>query len=126
MKSNYLNYKILSLLFFITSILPGQYIFSQQKVTATEQKMKGKEKVVDTAVIERVTGLKGKSNKGEYKITIPQNDLNVEVDGFKIIPPMGLGTWVAFTPLPNGVMLMGDLVLTETDLKPVQSEVIRQ
>ena len=41
-------------------------------------------------------GIKGKSNNGEYKITIPQNDLNVEVDGFKIIPPMGLGTWVDF------------------------------
>src|SRR6476659_1205388 len=71
-------------------------------------------------------GIKGRSNKGEYKITIPQNDLNVEVDGFRIIPPMGLGTWIAFTPAASGAMLMGDLVLTETDLKPVQQEVIRQ
>ena len=83
-------------------------------------------KIVDTATIEKITGLKGKSNSGEYKITIPQNDLNVEVDGFKIIPPMGLGTWIAFTAAKQGVMVMGDLVLTETDLKPVQQEVIRQ
>jgi len=81
---------------------------------------------LDTVIIEKVTGIKGKSSNGEYKITIPQNDLNVEVDGFKIIPPMGLGTWLAFTPAKEGTMIMGDIVLTENDLKPVQQEVIKQ
>ena len=52
--------------------------------------------------------------------------MNVEVDGFKIIPPMGLGTWIAFTPTNEGAMIMGDIILTETDLKPVQQEVIKQ
>src|SRR5215471_16960650 len=81
---------------------------------------------LDTVAIEKVMGVKGKSNKGEYKVTIPQNDLNVEVDGFRIIPAMGLGTWIAFTPTKEGAMIMGDIVLTETDLKPVQQEVIKQ
>jgi hypothetical protein len=81
---------------------------------------------VDSALIEKVTGLKGKGNKGEYKITIPQNDLDVTVDGFKIIPAMGLGTWIAFTPTSNGAMIMGDIIVTEKDLKPVQQEVIKQ
>lgn len=81
---------------------------------------------LDTTSIEKITGVKGKFNKGEYKITIPQNDLNVEVDGFKIIPPMGLGTWIAFTPTKEGAMIMGDIVLTENDVKPVQQEVIKQ
>lgn len=83
-------------------------------------------KGVDTAVIERVMGMKGKTNKGEYKITVPQNDLDIKVDGFKIIPSMGLGTWIAFTPAKGGAMVMGDIVVTETDLKPVQQEIIRQ
>jgi len=87
---------------------------------------KAKTQQLDTTAIEKITGIKGKSNKGEYKITIPQNDLDVEVDGFKIIPPMGLGTWIAFTPAKDGVMIMGDIILTENDLKPVQQEVIRQ
>jgi len=39
---------------------------------------------------------------------------------------MGLSTWVAFTPAKNGVMFMGDIVITETDLKPVQHEIIKQ
>ncbi|GEO11438.1 hypothetical protein SAE01_39340 [Segetibacter aerophilus] len=81
---------------------------------------------LDTSAIERVMGMKGKSNNGEYKITVPQNDLDVKVDGFKIIPAMGLGTWVAFTPSPDGAMVMGDIIITETDLKPVQQEIIRQ
>jgi len=81
---------------------------------------------LDTATIEKITGLKGKSNNGEYKITVPQNDLNIEVDGFKIIPPMGLGTWIGFTPTKEGAMIMGDIIITETDLKPVQQEAIKQ
>jgi hypothetical protein len=105
--------------------------YSQQKIKVKEKEQMATSNgsiasIVDTATIERITGLKGKVNKGEYKITIPQNDLNVEVDGFKIIPPMGLGTWVAFTPATNGMMIMGDLILTEADLKPVQQEVIAQ
>lgn len=81
---------------------------------------------MDTLLIERITGIKGKSSNGEYKITIPQNDLSIMVDGFKIIPPMGLGTWVDFAPSHGGAMVMGDIVISETDLKPVQQEVIRQ
>nr|WP_315823967.1 DUF1259 domain-containing protein [Paraflavitalea speifideiaquila] len=49
--------------------------------------------------IEQVTGMKGVEKNGEYKITVPQHDLHVTVDGFKIIPPMGLGSWAAFTPV---------------------------
>jgi hypothetical protein len=81
---------------------------------------------LDIATIERVTGMKGVEKNGEYKITIPQNDLKIVVDEFKIIPPMGLGSWAAFTPCGDSAMVMGDIILTETDLAPVQQEVIRQ
>lgn len=81
---------------------------------------------LDIEVIKRELGMDGKEHEGEFKITIPQNDLNVTVDGFKIIPPMGLGSWVAFTPTSKNPMIMGDIVVTEQDLKPVQQEVIRQ
>jgi len=81
---------------------------------------------IDSTAIERIIGVKGQFSNGEYKVTVPQNDLSVEVDGFKIIPAMGLGTWIAFTPMNGGAMIMGDIVLTETDLKEVQQEVIKQ
>jgi hypothetical protein len=81
---------------------------------------------LDIAKIEQITGMKGVEKNGEYKITVPQNDLKIVVDGFKIIPPMGLGSWAAFTPCGDSAMVMGDIILTETDLKPVQQEVINQ
>jgi hypothetical protein len=81
---------------------------------------------LDIDKIQQITGMKGSEKNGEYKITVPQNDLNVVVDGFKIIPPMGLGSWAAFTPCGDSTMVMGDIILTETDLKPLQQEVIRQ
>lgn len=81
---------------------------------------------LDIAQIEQITGMKGAEKNGEYKITVPQNDLNITVDGFKIIPAMGLGSWIAFTPCADSVMMMGDIILSETDIAPVQREVIRQ
>ena len=81
---------------------------------------------IDIQKIEQLTGMKGTEKNGEYKITVPQNDLNVVVDGFKIIPPMGLGSWAAFKSCGDSAMVMGDIILTETDLAPVQQEVIRQ
>lgn len=93
--------------------------------TLTTLAQKGR-KPLDITAIEQITGIKGTANNGEYKITVPQNDLSITVDGFKIIPAMGLSTWIAFTPSASGAMMMGDLVVTETDLKLVQQEVIRQ
>jgi len=81
---------------------------------------------LDIAVIERITGMKGMEKDGEYKLSVAQNDLHVTVDSFQITPPMGLGTWIGFSPLQDGAMIMGDIVLTETDLPLVQKEVIRQ
>lgn len=81
---------------------------------------------LDIPKIEQLTGMKGVEKNGEYKITVPQNDLNIMVDGFKITPPMGLGSWAAFTPCADSAMVMGDIIVTETDLKPVQQEVIKQ
>lgn len=81
---------------------------------------------LDIAKIEQITGMKGVEKNGEYKITVPQNDLKIVVDGFKIIPAMGLGSWAAYTPCGDSAMVMGDIILTESDLKPVQQEAIKQ
>lgn len=115
---------------FLTLVLfVFNFCFGQQKVSGKDQMQKmemASVKPLDIATIEKITGMKGKENNGQYKITVAQNDLNVTVDGFKIIPAMGLGSWVAFTPSSDGAMIMGDMILTETDLGPFQQEVIRQ
>lgn len=130
---------IISSVFILIAISFSLISTAQQKEKIKEDKIKIKNEnpnsnrvrmqtvsPLDTSTIERIVGIKGKSNNGEYKITVPQNDLSIEVDGFKIIPAMGLSTWIDFAPSPAGAMVMGDIVLTETDLKPVQQEVIRQ
>ncbi len=83
-------------------------------------------RTIDLETLRSELGMDGQEQDGQFKITVPQNDLNVAVDGFKIIPPMGLGSWVAFAPTSEYPMIMGDIVVTEKDLKPVQREVIKQ
>jgi hypothetical protein len=99
---------------------------AQQKTKDAIMNMHRKPAPLDTVTIEKIMGLKGKFNNGEYKITVPQNDLDIAVDGFKIIPAMGLGTWIDFAPSYDGSMIMGDIVVTETDVRPVQQEIIHQ
>jgi hypothetical protein len=81
---------------------------------------------LDMVALETALGKAGSRNNGEFKVTVPQNDLNVIVDGFRIIPPMGLGSWAAFSPAPEGAMLMGDIVVGESEISPVQQTVIEQ
>ena len=109
-----------------TSLLVAMAIFSCTNTTDSTNAQQPKANQLDISKIEQALGMKGIAKNGEYKITIPQNDLHVIVDSFKIIPPMGLGSWAAFTDAPDGVMVMGDIVITETDLKYVQEEVIKQ
>lgn len=109
--------------FFISTTVRAQH--TQGAPAAHKSKTDtGKLAPLDTIAIASLLG-PGKSNQGEYKVTIPQNDLSIMVDGFKIIPAMGLGTWIAFTPAANGAMVMGDIVVTENDLKPVQQAIIK-
>lgn len=64
--------------------------------------------------------MEGTEQDGQYKITVPQNDLDVSVDGFEIIPPMGMGSWVVFTPAAVGAVVMGDVVVREDEIGPIQ------
>ena len=118
-----------TVIFLVPLLYVSSFCFSQQQVHTKKEMNKMKmdsNHPLDIATIEKITGMKGKENGGQYKITVPQNDLNVVVDGFKIIPPMGLGSWVAFSPSHDGAMIMGDIILTETDLAPFQQELIHQ
>src|SRR6266567_3211814 len=78
---------------------------------------------LNAARIDELTGLKGKMNEkeGVYKVTFPRDDVKVVVDGWKMPPFMGLGTWAAFTETKNGAMVMGDTVLFEDEVNAVMS-----
>ena len=55
---------------------------------------------------------------------LPRNDLKVTLDGVAIRPALALGSWIAFKPAHGGAMVMGDLVLLETEINPVMSKLI--
>src|SRR5436190_14418536 len=55
---------------------------------------------------------------GVYRIGMPRTDLRVTLDGVELKPGFALGSWVAFMPHGNQTIVMGDLVLTETEIQP--------
>jgi hypothetical protein len=54
----------------------------------------------------------------------PRTDLTVTLDGVTIKPALALGGWVAFKPMHGEAMIMGDLVLLETEVNPVMLKLI--
>ena len=79
---------------------------------------------LDTSKIDQITGLKGKlnDNGGIYRVAFPRADVPVTIDGWKMPPFMGLGTWAAFTKSAHAdAMVMGDTVLFEDEVNPAMS-----
>jgi hypothetical protein len=81
------------------------------------------EKALDTATIERLTGVKGElsENEGVFKVSVPRNDLDITVAGVKMTPPLGLTSWAAFQKAGEQVMVMGDMVMLEDQVNPVMT-----
>jgi hypothetical protein len=52
-----------------------------------------------------------------HRYGIPRSDLHVTLDGVAIKPALALGGWVAFAPMHGEAMVMGDLVLLETEIR---------
>ncbi len=62
---------------------------------------------------------------GVYRIGLPRSDLKVVLDGVTLKPALALGSWLAFVPHGAGqAMVMGDLVLTDTEVNSVMAKLI--
>ncbi len=59
---------------------------------------------------------------GVYKVSLPRTDLEVTLDGVPLKAGFALSSWVAFEPMGDGAMAMGDLVLTHSEVNPVMSK----
>src|SRR5437016_1071177 len=59
-----------------------------------------------------------------HRYGFPRTDLSVTLDGVTIKPTLALGGWIAFKPMHGGAMIMGDLVLLETEVNPVMAKLI--
>jgi hypothetical protein len=61
---------------------------------------------------------------GIRRFGFARGDLRVTVGDVQLLPALALGSWVAFRPEGTLATLMGDLVLTEDELTPVQDRLI--
>jgi len=59
-----------------------------------------------------------------HRYSLPRSDLHVTLDGIAIKPALALGGWVAFAPMQGGAMVMGDLVLLDTEITPVMTKLM--
>jgi biotin operon repressor len=78
---------------------------------------------VDWDKVDAALGRKAGVVAGDvHRYGFPRSDLSVTLDGVAVKPSLALGGWVAFKPGHGGAMVMGDLVLLETEINPVMSK----
>jgi hypothetical protein len=80
---------------------------------------------VDWQKVDDIFGRKPAVVSGDvHRYGFPRTDLTITLDGVTIKPALALGGWVAFKSMHGEVMVMGDLVLLETEINPVMTKLI--
>ena len=79
---------------------------------------------IDWQKVDEVLGRKPAVGGDVHRYGFPRTDLSVTLDGVTIKPALALGGWVAFKPAHGGVMVMGDLVLLDSEINPVMAKMI--
>ncbi len=73
----------------------------------------------DWSQVDAAIGKRAAVSGAVHKYGLPRSDLHVTLDGVNIKPGLALGGWIAFEPTGHAAMMMGDLVLAETEVNPV-------
>ena len=63
---------------------------------------------------------------GYYRYNLPRRDITLHVGDVTVSPALALGSWAGFSGTPRDATVMGDLVLTADEVKPVLAELARQ
>jgi hypothetical protein len=79
---------------------------------------------IDWQKVDETLGRKAAVSGDVHRYGFPRNDLSVTLDEVTIKPALALGGWVAFKPAHGGAMVMGDLVLLESEINPVMLKLI--
>jgi uncharacterized protein DUF1259 len=79
---------------------------------------------IDWQKVDDALGRKPAVSGDVHRYGFPRTDLTVTLDGVTIKPALALGGWVAFKPMHGEAMVMGDLVLLETEINPVMLKLI--
>src|SRR5262245_46139105 len=79
---------------------------------------------IDWKKVDEAIGRSAAVSGDVHRYGFPRTDLNVTLDGVTIKPSLALGGWTAFKPAHGGAMVMGDLVLLETEVNPVMAKLL--
>jgi hypothetical protein len=80
---------------------------------------------LDWSKVDQALGKTGTAQPGEvHKYGLPRTNLHVTLDGVAIKPALALGGWLAFKPMGEGAMVMGDLVMAEDEINPVMAKLL--
>ena len=80
----------------------------------------------DWFIVDTILTRTGAVSGDVHRYGLPRSDLNVSLDGVALKPGFALGGWVAFEPMGDKAMMMGDLVLTESEINPVMSKLLAE
>src|SRR5262245_24864001 len=80
---------------------------------------------IDWNKVDGVLGRKAAVAADVHRYGFPRTDLTVTLDGVTIKPALALGGWIAFKPVHGEAMIMGDIVLLETEINPVMAKMIK-
>jgi len=61
---------------------------------------------------------------GTHRFGMPRSDLKVTANGVELKAGFALGSWAAFRNMGNHMDVMGDLVLTESEVGPVMQKLV--
>jgi hypothetical protein len=76
---------------------------------------------VDWSKVDAALGKTATVSGEVHRYGLPRSDLRVVLDGVAIKPALALGGWLAFAPMHGEAMVMGDLVLLESEIAPVMT-----
>ena len=79
---------------------------------------------VDWKKVDEALGRSGAVSGDVHRYGFARTDLTVTLEGVTLKPAFALGGWAAFKPMHGGAMLMGDIVLLETEINPVMAKAI--
>lgn len=81
---------------------------------------------VDWGAVEGVFSRKAEVTGEVHRFSFPRSDLTVKLGAVTLKPGFALGSYAAFMPAGDTVMVMGDLVLTEAEVGPVMAKLQEQ
>jgi hypothetical protein len=79
---------------------------------------------IDSTALNNAFGKKGTVSGQVYRITFPRSDLKVKINDFPVSPGLALTSWLGFISMGHETMVMGDLVLLDSEVAPVVAKLV--